>query len=48
MVRSTIDRHLRGVSVAMMDGHVEHTPLGKLWWLNWSKPFHPGVVEPAS
>ena len=47
MVRSTIDRHLMGVNVALMDGHVEHTPLGKLWWLNWSKTFQPGVGEPA-
>lgn len=38
--RFCINRHYGGVNVCFMDGHVDRTPLKKLWSLKWNKAYH--------
>lgn len=37
MSRFCFDRHQMAINVALLDGHVDHVPLGQLWSLMWSK-----------
>ncbi len=39
MQRACIDRHNRTVNVNFVDGHVDNMNCGKLWNLQWNRPF---------